>query len=151
MADPPTSTPSTAARPRNTARRAPTGRRRARPRPAEGEPDLSPSQYIAKIGRRDGREIPGPIDPDELLVHAHRDRHPVEVAAQVAASRLISLTGREHAVEELLRRVNAVGAKTAEWVGAWTARPGTAKTVKQLLGVIDRDAYFQFREPSPLS
>ncbi|HVQ30127.1 MAG TPA: hypothetical protein VMV21_11135, partial [Vicinamibacteria bacterium] len=50
-------------------------------------PDSAPGHYIVKVNRETGREIPGAIDPDDLLVHAHRDKHPLEIAAQFAASR----------------------------------------------------------------
>jgi hypothetical protein len=58
------------------------------------------------VDRRSGREVPGPIDPAELLVHFHRDLHPAEVAAQFVASRLVGLTGREGAVETAVRTAN---------------------------------------------
>ncbi|MGH9885094.1 MAG: hypothetical protein ACREBE_06180, partial [bacterium] len=52
---------------------------------AEPTQDFSPSRYIAVIDRHTGKEVARPIDPDDLLVHAHRDQHPVEVAAQYVA------------------------------------------------------------------
>ena len=57
---------------------------RARHRPPPEEPAFtsSPERYILRVSRRDGEEVAGPIDPEELLVHHHRDNHPVEVAAQ---------------------------------------------------------------------
>src|SRR5262249_5062347 len=33
----------------------------------------APERYIARISRRSGQEIPGPIDPRELLIDAHRN------------------------------------------------------------------------------
>ena len=63
----------------------------------------SPERYILRVSRRDGQEMPGPIDPEELLVHHHRDNHPVEVAAQFLASRAIGLTGNEQLVRKGLR------------------------------------------------
>ena len=67
--------------------------------------DSSPSRYIARFSVSTGKEIPGPIDPDELLVHAHRDKHPVEVTAQVLASRLIRMTGEEEIVRVGMRQL----------------------------------------------
>src|SRR5262245_30604500 len=89
---------------------APARRRRARrsekkaPEPA----DLpsSPERYIARIGYANDQEIPGPIDPAELLVHAHRDNHPIEVLAQFLASRLLGVTHNEKAVRGGLRFLN---------------------------------------------
>src|SRR5262249_24308377 len=86
--------------------------RPTRPRaPAQQEParDFAPSRYIARVSRRTGKEVPGPIEPDELLVHAHRDRHPAEVVAQFLGSRFIQLTGRERLVGDALRGINSLG------------------------------------------
>jgi nucleoside-diphosphate-sugar epimerase len=113
--------------------------------------DPSPSRYIARIDKRTGVERPGPIEPDELLVHSHRDLHPIEVGAQFVASRLIRLTGREHAVDAGIRRVNAVGGKLAEMAAVITGRPDLEARAKSLLGVMGRGAYFRYREPTPLS
>src|SRR5688500_16410756 len=123
---------------------------RRRSRRIEPVADGSPSRYIARIDKRTGAEIPGPIDPDELLVHAHRDLHPVEVAAQFMASRLVRLTGREDAVEGGIRRVNAVGAKMAEMAATIAGRPDIEARAKSLLGVMGRPSYFRFREPTHL-
>ena len=126
---------------------------RARPRGAtpHDPADSSPSRYIARIDKRTGAELPGPIDPDELLVHAHRDLHPIEVGAQFAASRLIRWTGREQAVDAGIRRVNAVGGKLAEMVAALAGRPELEAGAKRFLGVMGGGAYFKYREPTHLS
>src|SRR5688500_9203530 len=122
-------------------------RRSRRLRPAA---DDSPSRYIARIDKRTGAEIRGPIDPGELLVHAHRDLHPVEVAAQFMASRLVRLTGREDAVDAGMRRVNAVGARVAEMAATIAGRPEIESQAKKLLGVMGRPSYFRFREATLL-
>src|SRR5664279_456133 len=44
--------------------------------------ESSPSRYIAKVSFATGKEILRPIDPDDLLVHAHRDKNPIDVTAQ---------------------------------------------------------------------
>jgi nucleoside-diphosphate-sugar epimerase len=118
---------------------------------AAGAPDLSPTRYIARISRLTGEEIPGPIDPDELLVHAHRDKHPVEVAAQFMASRMLAFTGNEARVGDLLRRVNGLGTKLAEMAGLATGEEWVERTTRRLLGVRHRTAFFKFREPTHLS
>ncbi len=82
---------------------------RAAARAAQPPRDISPSRYIARISRLTGEEIPGEIDPGELLVHAHRDQHPLEVAAQFAASRILQLTKKEDLVDQGLRAINLVG------------------------------------------
>jgi nucleoside-diphosphate-sugar epimerase len=136
------------------ARRARASRKRAaRPRETPPDPahDISPSRYIARVNRRSGHELPGPIEPDELLVHAHRDQHPVEVIAQFLGSRVLQLTGRERLVESALRRLNALGEGAAEMVGAAVRNPGVEHLAKKMMGVVNRDVYFKFREFTRLS
>jgi nucleoside-diphosphate-sugar epimerase len=107
--------------------------------------ESSPSRYIAKVSLTTRKEILRPIDPDELLVHAHRDKNPVDVTAQFVASRLISWTGNEEKVRDSLRKINALGAKLAESLGQATGSRAVEKRTKQLIGVVDRDVFFQFR------
>ena len=113
--------------------------------------EISPSRYIAQISLRSGQELMRPIDPADLLVHAHRDKHPVEVAAQYLASRVLSLTGNEQRVREGLRLVNTAGSRLAEMVGAAVGSPSAERLAKQLLGVIDREVAYKFREPSHMT
>ena len=54
-------------------------------------------------------------------------------------------------MEEGLRRVNTLGAKLAEAMGAATGSRTVEQRAKRLLGVVDRDVYFRFREPSHLT
>ena len=42
----------------------------------------SPSRYIARMSSVTGREVLRPVDPDELLIQAHRDNNPLEVTAR---------------------------------------------------------------------
>src|SRR5512141_868638 len=113
--------------------------------------ESSPSRYIAKISATTQREVLRPIDPNELLVNAHRDRNPVEVTAQVLASRLIQMTGNEDAVRDGLRRATIFGAKMAEGLGDVLGSKAVGKQAKKLIGVGDRDVFFQFRESTHLS
>ena len=113
--------------------------------------DMSPGQYIVKVDRKSGEPLADPIEPSELLVHAHRDRHPVEIAAQFLASRLIHVTGNESLVKKGLQGVERLGARLGRTVGDLTGNPEHATRVKRLLGVTTRDYAFQFREPTHLS
>jgi len=103
------------------------------------------------VNRRTGQELPGPIEPDELLVHAHRDQHPVEVIAQFLGSRLLQITGRERLVETTLRRLNALGESAAEMAGAAVRNPAVEHFAKRVMGVVNRDVSFKFREFTHLS
>jgi len=113
--------------------------------------DMSPSRYIMKVDRATGAEVPGPIEPHELLVHAHRDNHPAEIAAQFAASRLIQVTGNEAFVKRGLKAVNRLGALVGEGVGWVTGDAARGRQAKKLLGVTSRDVVFRFRETTHLS
>jgi nucleoside-diphosphate-sugar epimerase len=113
--------------------------------------DSSPSRYIARVSVSDRKEVPGPIDPDELLVHAHRDNNLVEVAAQVLASRLIRLTGEEEIVRVGLRKINSLGSWLAEALGEATGSPTLERRTKRLIGVMSRGFAFRFRETDHLS
>jgi nucleoside-diphosphate-sugar epimerase len=114
-------------------------------------PDTSPTRYIARVSFRSGKEIDGGIEPLELLVHAHRDNHPVEVAAQFLAGRLIRITGNEERVRKALRGANALGSQIASTLGALSGSDGVERRAKKLIGVVDRLSYFRFREPTHLS
>ena len=113
--------------------------------------ESSPSRYIAKVSLTTGKEVLRPIDPDELLVHAHRDKNPIDVTAQYLASRLIHWTGNENAVKDGLRKVNLLGIKLAEALGSATGSKAVEKGAKSLIGVTDRDVFFKFREATHLS
>ena len=130
-------------------KRPPRKRGRA-PEPA-GSVDMSPGQYIVRVDRATGEPIEGPIEPAELLVHAHRDRHPVEIAAQFAASRLIDVTGNEGLVKMGLRGIERLGTRVGQTVADLTGNPANLRRVERLLGVTTRDYAFRFREPSQLS
>jgi nucleoside-diphosphate-sugar epimerase len=117
----------------------------------EASVDMSPGQYIVKVDRASGEPLSEPIEPAELLVHAHRDHHPVEIAAQFLASRLIHVTGNESLVKKGLRGIERLGARVGRTVGELTGNPEDATLVKRLLGVTTRDYVFRFREPTHLS
>src|SRR5664279_5466968 len=113
--------------------------------------ESSPSRYIAKVSFATGKEILRPIDPDDLLVGAHRDKNPIDVTAQYLASRLIQWTGNEDAVKDGLRKVNLLGIKLAEALGSATGSKAVEKGAKNLIGVTDRNVFFKFREATHLS
>jgi len=124
------------------------GRRRAAHTPAL---DIDPARYIARVDPLSGKEIPGPIDPDDLLVHAHRDQSPAEVAAQFLASRVIGLTGKERLVRRGLRALSGLGGLVADGVGAVTRSDDVKQRARRMLGVHTRGYVFRFRETTHLS
>ena len=112
---------------------------------------MAPSRYIVKVDRATGEPLSDPIDPADLLVHAHRDHHPVEIAAQFLASRFIRLTGNESLVKKGLGTIEAIGARVGRTVGDMTGNPADGRTVTRFLGVTARDYAYRFRESSHLS
>jgi len=90
--------------------------------------------------------MPGPIDPDELLIHAHRDQHPVEFLAEFTASRLIQFTGNEENVGRGLRGLNHLGESLAAIAGFVIGSERAERATKKLIGVVDRRSRFQFRD-----
>jgi nucleoside-diphosphate-sugar epimerase len=131
-----------------------TPRRRSRPEttPADGAAvDMSPARYIARIERATGLEIKDPIDPHELLVHAHRDNHPMEIATQFLASRFIQVTGNETLVKEGLRLLGRLGNVAAGSVGWITGSRDAERRTRRVLGVSARGFVFQFRERAHLT
>jgi nucleoside-diphosphate-sugar epimerase len=123
----------------------------AEPMPAPAAaPDSAPSRYVTRIDCATGEERPGPIHPDELLVHAHRDKNPLEIAVQFLASRVVQLTGSEWAAESGIRRWNQLGAGVASAVAALLRDPGLELRTRGLLGMDGYGTSFRFREPAPL-
>jgi len=110
--------------------------------------ESSPSRYIARMSSVTGREVLRPIDPDELLIQAHRDKNPLEVTASFLASRIVQVTGNEEKVRDAMKRVNALGTRLAEEAGRLTGSRAVERGTKKLIGVVDRSVFFQFREPT---
>jgi nucleoside-diphosphate-sugar epimerase len=113
--------------------------------------DHSPSLYVARIDRATGQERLGPILPEELLVQAHRDRGPVDIAVQVLASRLVELTGSEWLARKGLRALSRLGERTAGTLRSLLPESSLERRTRRLLGVDGRDCFFRFREAARLS
>src|SRR5512145_3484878 len=110
-------------------------RKRSAPTGAPAPIDTAPERYITRVSRLTGEEVPGPIDPADLLVHAHRDNHPLEVAVQFLANRAVQLTGAEGAVGDGMRAINQVGSFVARTVGSVIGGEGLERQAKRLMGV----------------
>jgi nucleoside-diphosphate-sugar epimerase len=91
------------------------------------------------------------VRPDELLVHAHRDHHALDIAAQFLASRLVELTGSEWVAREGMRRWNQLGDGLATALGALFRHPGLEERTREWLGGGGSECSFRFRKPSSLS
>jgi nucleoside-diphosphate-sugar epimerase len=132
-------------------RRATRGKRKGSSKASAPAVDLSPSRYIAKVDRATGAELSDEIEPGELLVHAHRDHHPVEIAAQFLASRLIQVTGNEALVKKGLKALDRLGGRVAKTAAGFSGDPKDEGRVKRMLGVAARDTAFRFRETTHLT
>lgn len=110
--------------------------------------ESSPSRYIARMSATTGREVLRPVDPEELLITAHRDKNPFEVTTSFLASRLVQVTGNEEKVREAMKSANAFGLELAGRLGRLTGSHAVERGAKKLIGVVDRSVFFQFREPT---
>jgi nucleoside-diphosphate-sugar epimerase len=119
-------------------------------RPSIPRRAASLGRYVARIDRTTGREVPGTIHPEELLVAAHRDSHPVSLATQVLASRIVGLTGGEWVARQVLRLTRKAGEGAARAVGATLHDPALARVTRRLLGLEGREVGFCFRDLAPL-
>ena len=113
--------------------------------------ESSPSRYIARMSSVTGREVLRPVDPDELLIKAHRDNNPLEVTASYLASRLVQVTGNEDSVRDALKKINQLGVQMAGRLGQITGSKSIERGARQAIGVVDREFFFQFREATRLS
>ena len=71
-----------------------------------------PNQYIEKLSLVTGKVLDEPIDPQELLVNAHRDRHVIDVAANWCLGRVVAATGNEAVGRRSRRAVRRSGVAT---------------------------------------
>jgi dihydroflavonol-4-reductase len=115
--------------------------------PTSPRESASLARYVARVGRANGRARPGPIDPDDLLIHAHRDHHLLEVAVHYLASRLVDLTGSEWLVARGVQEVHRLAERLAGAAGAAAGSPGLEAAVRGLLGVAGWEQRFRFRQP----
>jgi nucleoside-diphosphate-sugar epimerase len=117
---------------------------RSAPAPA----DLSP--YVARLDRTTGRELAGPVLPEETLVASHRDGHPLSLVTQVLASRLVGLTGGEWAARKALRLARQAGEGTAAAIGTILRDRALETVMRRLIGLEWREVGFRFRDLAPL-
>jgi nucleoside-diphosphate-sugar epimerase len=145
--------PTAAARSRAARGTAPARASRRAARPAPDAPtavDMSPTRDIARVSRETRREMPGPIDPDDLLIHAHRDHHPVQVAAEYVANRVVEFTHNERGASRALKLLNSVGAAAAGVAGLFGTEE-IEKKARRVMGVQGSDHFYRFREATHLS
>jgi nucleoside-diphosphate-sugar epimerase len=97
---------------------------------------MSPERYVVRVERATGRELPGPIAPAELLIHAHRDRRPMELVTQFLASRLVELTGSDWIARLSIEGLRNLASPLAATLGiatghAFRFRPASALSEEQ--------------------
>src|SRR4029453_8179205 len=94
----------------------------------------SPARKLARANGAGGEPLSEAIEPSDLLVHAHRDRHPVEITAQFLASRLIHVTGNEGLVKLGLKGIERLGSSVGRTVAGVTGNPDDARRRAPLRG-----------------
>jgi nucleoside-diphosphate-sugar epimerase len=110
--------------------------------------ELSPSRYIEKVSMATGEVLDEAILPRQLLVSNHRDYHLVDVQARRFMSRLMKETGDENLVRNRMKRVRAMGHKTAEMVAKAFGAKDPTKLSKALFGLKEKEYYFRYKKPS---
>ncbi len=110
--------------------------------------DMDPRNYIQRVSSKNGDILEGPIAPDDLLVHAHRDHHPADVTARAAMSHFVGLTGREDLVKRMMRHTRKVGEASSATLAHLIPFTEPDAVAKRLLGIRGRDYRFEFKVPN---
>ncbi len=116
------------------------------PKDAPLPQELSPSNYIEKVNLQTGEVIEEEILPQHLLVSNHRDYHLVDVQARRFMARLMKETGDESLVRERMKKVRAMGYKTAEMIAKALRRKDPTKVSKALFGLKEKEYYFRYKK-----
>lgn len=109
-------------------------------------PEMSPSHYIERVNLETGEVIDREILPKQLLVSHHRDYHIVDVQARRFMSRLMKETGDEDLVRQRMKKVRAMGHKTAEMVAKALRRKDPKEISKALFGLKDKEYFFRYKK-----
>ncbi len=112
-------------------------------------PELEPKRYIEKVSLVSGEVLDHPILPKHLLVHNHRDYHPVDIHARHVMSRVVRETGDEEAARQRIRKRRRLGHRTAEVLGKALGKD-PVRISKALFGLKEKEYYFRYKR-HPLS
>jgi nucleoside-diphosphate-sugar epimerase len=102
--------------------------------------DTSPSRYVVRFDPVTGGELPGSILPEDLLVSSHRDRHPVDIAVQFLAGRIVRLTGSEWVAQEGIRALGRLRGGSADTFRFRDGAAPSADEARARVSALRRDA-----------
>lgn len=108
-------------------------------------PEISPNRYIEKVSLATGEPLAVDILPKQLLVHHHRDYHPVDVQARRLMSRLVRSTGDEGHARRRMKEIRKLGHRASEVI-AKAVGSDPAKVARTLFGLKDREYYFRYQQ-----
>jgi nucleoside-diphosphate-sugar epimerase len=106
-----------------------------------------PEQYIEKISLLTGEPLDEPYDPAELLVNTYRDRHPLDILAQLAANRIADFAGDDELARQTLRLLKVTGRSITGFYGRLLRSRKVTELGNRLLGISGREYLFRFKEP----
>jgi nucleoside-diphosphate-sugar epimerase len=110
----------------------------------------SPSRYIEKVSLRTGAVLNEEIKPEQLLIHAHRDFHPLDFEARRIMSRIVRKTGDEEKARATIRRWRRLGYRFTDRLGRVIGQRRAAAVARTLFGLKHPEYYFRFK-PLPLT
>ena len=105
-----------------------------------------PGRYVERVSLETGEVLDHPPRPEELLVHDHRDGHPVDVHARYMMSRTVRSTGSERVALRRLQRMRGLARKTSERLGR-LVRNDPDRLARFLFGLDEADSFFRFKRP----
>lgn len=108
--------------------------------------DSDPGHYIERVSLATGEVLPGPIEPQELLVQSHRDYNIVDIYARSLMSWLVRTSDEEQA-RSTMKRVRSFGKKTAEMLAKALGSKDPKKIAESLFGLRQREFYFRYKRP----
>lgn len=109
-------------------------------------PEISPNRYLEKVSLATGDVLDVDILPKQLLVHHHRDYHPVDFQARRLMSRLVRKTGNEEAARQKMREIRQLGHKAAEVIAKALGKDKD-KVARTLFGLKEREYFFRYKQP----
>jgi len=112
---------------------------------ADSLEDSAPSRYIEKIRLADGDVLDDPIRPEDLLIHSHRDYHPVDIHARYMTGRVVRTTGSKRTALRKLRKMRGHARRAAEFIARLIGHKNPKRLSEVLFGLRDKDWHFRFR------
>jgi nucleoside-diphosphate-sugar epimerase len=117
--------------------------------PSELSIELSPDRYVERIDLYTGEPTPG-VKPQELLVHAHRDHHVMDVQARSLIGWWVERTGEAWTVWRRMEGLRRLGVRTFRALGVVIGKERAEYLGRWIFGLRQKRYGYRFRQP-PLS